>query len=209
MPVPTVTRRYDDVPIFQGDDAERIEETRAHLNRAMVTAASPRAPRPLRVGDEVDDGRDQLVAAAKALDELVAECLPRAVIVRVQALGRRTWRALLLDYPPRPGNERDEELGYDQDAMAQAVLAYRDDATGEHTIAHVRLGEQDEDAGERFGSKAEVEEWLDELNDGNFTQLAVAAIDVNEGGSPDPKASFASQVARVFGVTSRSPDTTE
>lgn len=185
----SITRRSEQVPIFQGDDAAYVEAARQDFNRAA--SQEPMAAR--RLGDS-----SPLQEAAEAYDAAVADALPRAVMVTVQALGRKAYRRLLAEHPPRDGNEDDETLGFNQDAFTEALLEYFDLQTGEKTVTEPQ-----------FMSAAALVTWLEDLNDGNFAQLASAAVRVNEGGSPDPKASLGSQVARLSAVTSRSLGSTD
>jgi hypothetical protein len=182
-----ISRRTEQVPIFQGDDAAAIEQARRDFNRVAAAEVRP----PLRQGDPTP-----VQEAAEAYDAVVADALPRAVMATVRALGRRAYRHLRAAHPPREGNDGDRDLGFNEDTFLDALLEYFD--AGEKTIA-----EPD------FANRESLIAWLDDLNDGNFTQLAEAAVRVNEGGSPDPKDSLGSRVSRLYDVTSKSPATTD
>ena len=183
----SVQRRTETVPIFQGDDAAAIAAALADVNRA--TAMEAVGARRL---NEVSPAQE----AAEHYDEVVAEALPRAVTAMVRALGRKQYRQLRAEHPPREDDEGDEEAGYNREALHDALLEYYDPETGETTVI-----------APTFGSKQTLVAWLDDLSDGNFVQLAMAAVRVNEGGSPSPKASLASQIGRMFNAISPQPDT--
>lgn len=182
-----IKRRTEQVPIFQGDDAAVIEAARQDFNRAAL--AEPVTSRRLNDASPIQE-------AADAYDAAVLEALPRAVMVTVQALGRKAYRHLLGQHSPREENETDQALGFNESTFLDALLEYWD--AGEKSIVDPE-----------FGSRESLVEWLDNLNDGVFTQLAEAAVRVNEGGSPDPKASLGSRVARLSVATSPSPDSTD
>lgn len=188
----TIKRRTETVPIFQGDDAAAIAEALADFNRATAAEALGRSG-SRRLTDD-----SPVQAAADHYDAVVAEAEPRAIRATVQALGRKAYRRLLAENPPREDHEDDANLGYNPVGLHDAILEFFDLETGEKTVMVPE-----------FASKNALVDWLDDLNDGNFTQLAAAAVRVNEGGSPSPKASLGSQVERMFAATSQSPVSTD
>lgn len=185
----TITRRTEEVPIFQGDDAAKIEAARQEFNRVAASEVAPSG----RLNDP-----SPLQDAADAYDAAVADALPRAVIATVQALGRKAYRTLLAEHPPRDGNETDATLGFNEATFMDALLEFFDTETGEKSVV-----------APEFNARQPLVDWLDNLNDGTFTQLAEAAVRVNEGGSPDPKASLGSRVARLSAATSPLPASTD
>lgn len=174
---------WRDVPLFQGSDAERIRQLREDFTNVITTAG----PRRLTESPTLD--------AAKAYDDAVADALPRAVIARVQAVGRKVYRHLLAENPPREGNELDTARGFNCETMPDALLEYFDGKTGARSVT-----------APSFNSGDELVTWLDSLSDGHFSALFEAAVETNEGGSPDPKASLTSRIAQVSDVTSSSPE---
>lgn len=195
-----ITRRSKNIPIFQGDDVLLIEELDAEYRRVEALRNLAENQKRIRLADPSPsaDANEALLAAAKAYDDAVAEALPRAVMATVTAVGRKTWRRLLAEHPPREDNEGDEALGFNEDEFPDALLEHFDAETGERSIT-----------APEFNSKAAVTAWLDELSDGVFMEIWTTAVRLNQGGSPDPKASLESQVERMYVETSRSPDSTE
>lgn len=173
-----IQRRTEDVPIFQGEDDTTIEGLRQALIRAEQRG---RSSAPRRMGDLPEES-----VAKTALNEAVQEALPRAVVVTVQALGRKVYRSLVAANPPREGNELDQYQGYNTDDMAVALLEFHDGT--ERTII-----------APEFASKDEAVAWLDNLNDGTYSALFSAAVRCNEGGPVDPKA--ISELARASDAT--------
>jgi hypothetical protein len=179
-----------EVHIYHGSDIAVINELRDEFNR-VARQANPLAA--LRLGDE-----SPVVVAGKAYDDAVREAMPRATSVTLRALRRKAFRDLLIANPPRDGNADDEVLQYNQDGMHEALVEYFNVETGERTIIDPE-----------FGTKQALTEWVENLNYGMFTQLAAAAIELNEIGSPNPKAPVSSQVARLSDEPSPSPDSTD
>ncbi len=178
-----VEAEWEDVPLYQGSDAARIHE----LGNAFATAIENVGPR--RVTEAVT-----VREAAKAMDDAKAEALPRAVVARVSAIKRKSFRRILAAHPPREGNERDAELGYDGDVFPDALMEHFDGATGERTLT-----------APEFSTGNDLVEWLDKRSDGHFRLLFLAALRVNTNGSPDPKDLVTSRLDQMSDVTSDSP----
>lgn len=120
------------------------------------------AATPSRIGDTDTDA----LAALQAYNAFVEEAKERAVKVVVQALGRRKWRDLRREHTTT--SEDGEEL--DQEGFADVLVP-----------ASV--------VEPQFDTRAELEAFLDELNDADFSRLFTAAYAVNyTAGVVDPKA---------------------
>ncbi len=180
-----IKRRYKDVVVFQGDDAAAVENARRVYNEEATNTTRA----ALREGDA-----SPLVEAAQALDAARDAGLANAVTVTVQQLGRKTYRRLKAQCPPRDDDKNDEQAGYNTEAFAELVLEFIDPVTGERSIVNPP-----------FDSQADLVDWLDDQSDGTFEDLFWAAIEVNEGHNPDPKASATSHVEKVSAATSKSP----
>lgn len=185
----SISRRTEDVTIYQGDDASVIEKALRDVNRVAEDQVAPTG----RLNDP-----SPLQEAADAYDAVVVEALSRAVTATVQALGRKAYRGLLAAHPPREGNETDAQLGFNESTFSDALLEFFDAETGEKSVI-----------APEFSGRQPLIDWLNDLNDGTFSQLAEAAVRVNEGRSPDPKDSLGSRVARLFDATSPSPASTD
>lgn len=193
-----ISRRAAEVPIFQGDDVSVIEEARLAWNRAesqrQLAESVMRSSKRLTPEDEgISEATKAAQAAADAYDAAVADAMPRAVIAKVQAIGGKAYRHLRAEHPPRADDEDDETLGFNRVTFLDALLEFFDAETGEKSLVSPD-----------FGSKNALVEWLDNLSDGTFRQLADAAVIANQGGSPDPKVSLGSQAAQMYGAISQS-----
>ena len=94
----TLKPRTATIPIYQGDDAERLAELRMAVavaeRQAMQSNGAPR-----RGGDS--DPAEAIKAAQAAYDAFVDEAAERAVEVVVRSIGRRRFRDLVAAHPPR------------------------------------------------------------------------------------------------------------
>lgn len=169
MSAPPIARRWEDVPLFQGDDAALIEELRVRYHKAKQDDRGRTGGRAVDASGATE-ARDALVAATE-------EAEPRATIIRVQALPRKVYKGLRLANPPREGNEVDAAYGFNRDDMADALIEYFNAESGEKTVISPDLG-----------AKAEHLAWLEELTEGNAEALFNAAYACNEGAPVDPKA---------------------
>lgn len=170
-------RRTETVLFFTPADQDLLADAARELEAVIARAAV--APRTL--GDPPPLDSAEVVAAREKYDEVQREVAGRAVVrVTVQALKSRTYRRLLAECPPAEGDEVDEQFGFDHRRMADLLLEHFDGETGERTII-----EPD------FGSKAALVSWLEEFNDGDFSQIYTAAVLVNrsQGAMSDPKGS--------------------
>lgn len=163
----TVKPQTETVLLYQGDDLARLRE----LKRAVDEAG--RSDIPLLQGEvaPVDAARD-------AHNEFVEEAKTRATTVVLQALGRKRWRSLVSEHPPRKDNDADEAVGINEDTFAEALLAYvNPDDIDERTIVEPV-----------FATTAEREKFLDRLSDANVERLYVVAFALNRQFGEDPKA---------------------
>jgi hypothetical protein len=201
--VTTLKARTTTIPIYQGDDAERlaekrmavalaerrVEQIRADLHNAEQRAESD------RYGDDDGATREDLEQAEAAAeqargdyDAFVDEAADRAVEVIVQTIGRRRFRDLVAAHPQRMvkdpegkdvPHDDDYDFGVNTETFSLALLAYVDsEDTDIRTIV----------APEFKGTKA-VQTFLDdELTEGDFTRIWTAAYWLNRMPSADPKA---------------------
>lgn len=160
--------------IYQGDDMETL----ADLKRAADSAAG---------GNRTDDGADEVAAYETFLNE-AAE---RAVEVRIESIGSRRWRDLVMAHPPRmvesePDDEgktrqvehdEDVQWGVNTETFPRALLLFDDGKA--RTLAEPE-----------FASEEERAEFIDdEVSDGDFEKAWIAAFQLNASPSRDPKAS--------------------
>lgn len=175
------------VTLFQSEDLARIDELLEAVSSAVAQGATSKGP--ARVGDD-----DPVAVAAQEHDDFVTEATERAEKVTVQALPRRKFRDLVAKHPPREGNEVDAKFGFNTDTFGDDLMPFVDD--DEASIRTIIAPE--------FANKAATERFLDDLSDGHFSQLYMAAIRKNREGSDAPKANLSSQLARISGATSTS-----
>lgn len=171
MSAPTIKRRTETVWLYQGDDREEI----ARLQQAVDDAQRPRTAN-LRYGGG-DESAEARTAAVEAYNAFVAAARERAVKVVLSALGRRQWRALTAEHPPRDGDahkDADSEAGgVNSDTFPDALLNAHDPNP---TMVEPT-----------FESVAERTGWLDELSDADYGRLYSTAYLINRASGSDPK----------------------
>jgi hypothetical protein len=178
----TITPRTEDVYLYQGDDLARIRDLEAE-----VDAAAPAGLR--RIGDP-----SVILTAAAARDEFVNDAKQRAVRVTVQAMGRKRWRKLVMEHPPRPGDDGDTRYGFNQDTMADPLV--------ERSV--VAMTSPDPTYAPNMGNPAERDEFLDSLSDGDFSRIYSAAVRLNAGVEDAPKADLVLRLSQLSAATSGS-----
>tara|TARA_R100000656_G_scaffold3972_2_gene5474 strand:- start:1142 stop:1666 length:525 start_codon:yes stop_codon:yes gene_type:complete len=169
-----ITPRTTTHTIYHGDDMERLGEMFAAAEAAERFEQNGVA----RIGD-VGDAQAKKDAYYAAADEAAT----RATVIRLNQLGRKAFRALMTEHPPRDGNEADKGAGYNEDTFPEALLA-----------ASVVEPE--------FRSNAERDTFLDNLAEGDFDSLFIKAYMLNRQVSADPKLARFSSGAPMFGETS-------
>lgn len=177
-------RRYAELFIYRGSDLAKIAELR------QAADAAERRHRQAVDGGTLKMGDAGPQAAKDEHDAYVAEAAERATLVRLEALGRKQWRALLAEHEPRRVtrlvdsaqteivHEDDAELGVNAETFPDALLNYvnaaRDDM---RTIV-----------APEFSSSGDRQDWLDDLSGGDFDRLFLTAYTLNSSLGIDPKA---------------------
>lgn len=159
MSVPTITPQLTEVLIYQGDDRTRLDELEQAVKDARVASSLPRT-----VGEP-----DREAEAIEAHNEFLAEAKERAVKIVVRTIGRKKWRQLVAEHPPRPDREADKAFGVNDETFGDALVA-------------ACL------ASPTFASDAEMEVFLDSLNSVQFDRLYAEAFKVNRVERESPKA---------------------
>lgn len=170
----TIPKRTDEVVLYSDADQHQIDA----LRRAIETAATS-SPSPLRLGDD-----DDVVTAATAYDEFVAEAAQRGTKVTLENMPGRKWRALVAEHPPREGNDDDAEWGFNVLTFADACVPPC--VTG-------------------IDGQPATEDDIDSLNDGDFSRVYAAVLRVNTGRGPNPKDSISATLRKTSPETSGSP----
>lgn len=162
----TLSRLTTVVPLYQGDDLAKIEELRLAAERADKSG-------PLLGGE---------VSPARLHDDFVAEADGRAVQVKLEAMTRKEWRALVAAHPPRDGVEADQGIGVNDETFGEALVMAS-------IIAPV------------FPKESERVEFVDELRDFDFDRLYAAAFALNRGRVSAPKADLSSRLDQSSATT--------
>jgi hypothetical protein len=191
-------RRFAEVLIYKGTDLAKIAELRQAADVAERRYRLAQDAGTLRGGD-----RESPQAAKDAHDAFVAEAAERAELVRIEALGRKQWRALLAEHPPRRVtrlvdgantemlHEEDAELGVNTLTLPDALLTYVDPVRPDmHTIA-----------APNFPTVPALVEWLDDLSGGDFDRLFLTAYSLNGSMGVDPKATTYSATPASSGTS--------
>lgn len=181
----TLKPRTATIPIYQGDDAERLAE----LRMAVAVAerqAEQRKGEALRSGDAPDD---EVRAAQDAYDAYVDEAAERAVEVVVRAIGRRRFRDLVAQHPPRMvKNSKGEEVVHDDDAsydvnvetFADALLRFAE--PGDEGVRTIIAPE------DAVKSPTALRDFLDDdVTDGDYDKIFTVAYWINRAPGSDPK----------------------
>lgn len=176
-----LSRPYEDVVLYQGDDLARVQDFVERMKRAAVASADPQ-----RLGDDVEG----LASIAAEYDEFIVGAVERGVTVRVEALPGRKYRAMMAEHPPR------KPLRDDDGAV---VESWPDDEANGFNVETISDPLVKACADER-------EDFIDDLSDGNFSRLFEAAVRVNETAGPDPKARLSSAFGQISSEHSTSPE---
>lgn len=193
-----IPKRTDEVVLYLDADRHQIDALRKVLTQAVENAANAivdaAKASPLRIGDAPEPpkliGDDpNVIAAAGAYDEFVAEAAERGVKVEVTYMGGRKWRGFVAAHPPRKDNEADEEWGFN-------FLTLGDDVVPPCVTA----------IGGKALDSAEREAAIDDLSDGDFSRVYSAVLKINTGRGPDPKDSILAKLPKTSPETSESPE---
>lgn len=194
--------RTQSVHLMQGDDIEQVAELRAKLEAAIArlaqaesdVVAAKQAPSRVAADDQQSEAvaragraRDAVHELTLEFDDFMAEAEKRAALVVVRALPRREYRDLLKAHPPREGDEQDESWGFNVDDFGDAMVP----------PAVIEPA---------FSSDHAKATFLESLSTAQWTTVFAAAVTVNSGALPDPKARISSAVMQGLGATSESPE---
>jgi len=181
--MPDFTPRSAVVVIYGGDVLDRIRHLEARADAAAD--AEDAEARGRAEGDKsprLASDKPASLLLKEEHDLLVAEAEADAVRVKVQALGRKTWRELVAAHPPRKDTKTDEAVGVNEDTFKQPLV--------EASIVEPSMSD-----GERA-------DFLDNIADVDFDRVYFTAFALNRGVSPDPKALLSSQATPLNGATS-------
>ncbi|ROR91772.1 hypothetical protein [Nocardioides aurantiacus] len=198
------------VTIYDGDDKARLIDLRQKAAVAQgryFEALDREEHAPLRAGDALESTslREAWEKAEADFDAFVDKAAERATEVIVGHIGRRRFRQLRLEHPPRTHEvERDGEtvketlpddvqFNFNTDTFPSALLAFVDvDDPKVRTVLTPKK------------TPAKMTAWLDdELSEGQFEDIWAAAWTENTGGvGPDPRLLKFSDGPPIFDETS-------
>lgn len=173
------TPRTAVVTIWAGDDLDQIR----HLEHQAEAAKEAETTDGPRLNHETPEYLD----LARKHDELVKAAEARATHVRVQALPRKQWKALVAEHPPRKAGDS----GVTDAQVASDSMSGVNDETFKDALVPLSIVEPDL-------SEAD----LDRLADIDFDRLYVTAFGLNRGVVADPKASLVSRLTQTNEETS-------
>lgn len=177
--------RTASIPIYQGDDAERLAELRMAV--AIAERQSAQSSGPRRGGDPAPS--EDVKAAQDAYDAFVDEAAERAVEVVVRAIGRRRFRDLVTAHPARmvkdadgKDTEHDDDAGYgvNVETFVPALLAFAE--PGEEGVRTIIAPDV------AVKSPTALRDFLDDdLTDGDYWRVFITAYWLNRAPGSDPK----------------------
>jgi hypothetical protein len=151
----SVEPRTSVVTIYGGDYLDRLR----HLEQQHKAAVeSERSSSRLLA----DDAQSPAIAAEH--ERLKAEAEETALHVTLRALGRKAWRALVEEHPPRPGVTSDSDVGVNEATFKEALVPA--------SIVSPELSEDD----------------LDAISDIDWDRLYFTAFALNRSPAASPKA---------------------
>ena len=171
------------VKIYTGDYLYRIADLEARAKAAKEQAHLPRLNHEVPEYMKLAEEHDQLVREAEEAG---------VVLVRVQALGRKAWKELTAQHPPRKAN--DDGVS-DDDAALDDRYGMNIEAIADPLVAASVIEPADLD--------------MDSLADIDFDRVFWAAMGLNRGATPDPKASLVSLLTETSSQTSSRPSDSE
>lgn len=194
-------RRTGEVVIYSGTDLAKIAELHQNAERADRLYKQARESGTAKIGP----GDEQTPQQAKdAHDAFVAEAAERAEIVKLRAIGRRQWRALLDKHPARTvrrmldgaesdvTHDDDEGYGVNTASFSEALLTFSE-GNGDDLEQTIVSPE--------FASKDARLKWLDNLSGGDFDRLFLTAYNLNGSLGFDPKEAVYSPTSQILSAT--------
>src|SRR5689334_4731479 len=96
------TRPHTTVLLFDGRDLDPLAERRASYQRAAIEQLAT-GNKPLRIGDDPLEGESEPESAVKARehDEFLEAAIERATKIKMAAMPRKAYGALLAEHPAR------------------------------------------------------------------------------------------------------------
>lgn len=168
----TIKPRTACVVIYQGDDLERLAGLRREVDVAERQAEQA-AKAPRRGGDEIVSAQ----GAQDAYDAFVDEAAERAIEIHVTALRRKRFRKLMAEHPPRKVDGEKGKETHPDDEMYEVNV---------ETFGEVFLPLSI--TAPTFDTPDGLEDFIEELSDGDYERVFSTAYWLNRAPGGDPKA---------------------
>lgn len=181
----TIEPRTATVTIYGGDYLDRIRDLARRAEAAHDADDSVR-----RVGSV-----PEYMRLAQEHDALVEEAEKHALRVKVKALGRRKWKSLAAEHPPRDPKDIPDHRGDEKFRCRCVACMDRMVGVNEETLADVLVPLA-------IVEPSLSEDDLDALSDADYNQLYVTAFMLNRGRPEGPKAGLASRMSQESSETS-------
>jgi hypothetical protein len=153
--------RHETVILWHGDDYQPLADLLKDVETAATTAVMDG---PARLGDDPKTQK-----ASQAYDAFREEALARATRVEMRALGRRSWRSLLAEHPPRKVTEKAEDGSDREVTHPDDSIGWNAETLPEPLVKACLVPDQ-------FESIEKRDAWLDGLSDPEFSRLYSAAV---------------------------------
>jgi hypothetical protein len=176
----SIKPRTADVIIYQGDDLATLSDLRGAAELAQRLYEDSQKSGTNRIGDAPDPQ-----PAKDAYDAFIDEAAGRAETVTLRAIGRRHWRDLFDENPPRmvkrliDGEQTevvhpdDEPFGVDTKVFGEKLLNFDHDGVRTITVPE-------------FPTAAARTEFVDNISEGDFDRLWTTAYYLNTSLGLDP-----------------------
>ena len=148
-------------------DRLALEERR--LTKAKAAQPDDDEPKRRRMSEPAEDVDAALAEVRAAMDEQRAIIASGVVRITVKGLTRGEFRRLLVDHPPRDGDELDERLGYNGDTFGDALIK-------------ASIVRTDNLNGEPVPNDWDV--WADEMTNGQWEDVFRACLKLTNDGEP-------------------------
>jgi hypothetical protein len=123
-----------------------------------------------RMSQPVEDIDAQLVEVRARIEEQKAIIASGVVRLHLAGLGRKVFRTLLTEHPPRDDEPLDGQVGYNVDTFGEALVAkclIRTDSLSGDPVPN------------------EWDKWADEMTDGQWQEIYTAALNLQTDGNPN------------------------
>lgn len=170
--------RTTTVRLLTADYADRLDEAyrRAYDIEQRIEKESKKPQPPRRTGERsaLSLLEDEYARLREEYEALKAEAEREAKAVTLKAIGRKEWRALKANHPPRT-------VPADPEVVKQDRLAGVNVETVEDDLVHASL------IAPEFKSRAAFDEWVDELSEAEFQTVLAHAWSLANTVRVDPK----------------------